>query len=55
VGLAEEGLADEADGDAGGGGFDGGAEAGAAGADDDDVVFVGLKLTHPGLLKRKQE
>jgi len=40
VGLSEEGLADEADGDAACGGFDGGAEAGAAGSDDQDVVFV---------------
>jgi hypothetical protein len=46
VSFAEEGLADESDGAAGGGGFDGGAEAGAAGADDDHVVFVGFVLVH---------
>ncbi len=42
VGLAEQRFADEPDGDAGRRGFDGGAQAGAAGADDQDIVFVGF-------------
>ena len=42
VGLAEQRLADERGLDALGRGLDGGAQAGAAGADDDDVVLVGL-------------
>ena len=44
VSLAEERLADEANGDALRGGLDGGPQAGTAGPDDDDVVLVGLVL-----------
>ena len=43
VGLAEEGLAHEPDRDALFGGFDRGAQAGAPGADDEDVVGVTLE------------
>ena len=46
VRLAEQRFADQADGDAGGGGFDGGPQAGAAGADDQYVVFVCLIFGH---------
>ena len=42
VRLAEQRLADEADGHARGAGLDGGAKPRAAGADHDDVVFVSL-------------
>jgi hypothetical protein len=44
VRLAEQRLADEPDGEAGGGGLDRRPQAGAAGADDDDVVLVGLDV-----------
>src|SRR4029078_5116588 len=44
--LAEQRLADEADGDTGRRRLDGGAQAGAAGADDEDGVLVGLDLGH---------
>ncbi len=46
VGLAEQRLADQADRDAGGRGLDGRAQAGAAGADDQDVVLVRLVNGH---------
>ena len=42
VRLAEQRLAHEPDRHAGGAGLDGGAQAGAAGPDHDDVVFVSL-------------
>jgi len=44
VGFAEERLADKADGDAERGRLDGGPEAGATGADDNDIVFLCLKV-----------
>ena len=44
VGLAEQRLADEPDVRAGGLGLDRGAQAGAAGADDEDVVRADLRL-----------
>ena len=44
VRLAEQRLADEPDGDARRRRFDRGAQAGAAGADDEHVVLVGLEL-----------
>ena len=47
VGLAEQRLADEADRRARGRRLDGGAQAGAARADDDDVVLVGLQVDSP--------
>ena len=46
VGLAEERLADEADGHPGGGRLDRGAEPGAAGPDDEHVVIVRLVVGH---------
>ncbi len=46
VRLAEQRFADHADGHAAGCGFDGRAESGAAGADDENVVFVGLVVGH---------
>ena len=46
VRLAEERLADESDRCAGAGRCDRGAEAGAAGADDQDVVLEGLVVSH---------
>ncbi len=46
VGLAEQALADQAHRDAGRRGLDGRAQAGAAGADDQDVVFDGGILRH---------
>ena len=46
VRLAEQRLADEADRDAGRRRFDGRAQPGAAGADDEDVVFVRLIFGH---------
>ena len=46
VRLAEERLADQADRHARRRGFDRRAQAGAAGADDEDVVFVGLVVGH---------
>ena len=52
VRLAEQGFANHADGDAGGGGFDGCAQAGAAGADDEDVVGVDRVVGH-GALERE--
>ena len=51
VGLAEERLADEADRDAGGRRLDRGAQAGAAGADDEHVVLVGLVVGHQMILR----
>ena len=54
VGLAEKGLADEPDGDAARGGFDRGAEAGATGADHQDVVVVGLQVSHQKILTSVQ-
>ena len=44
VRLAEERLADQADLDAGGGCFNGRAQAGAACADDENVVFVRFEI-----------
>lgn len=46
VGFAEERLADNAYFDAGGGGLDRGAQTGAARANDQDVVGVGLEFRH---------
>jgi hypothetical protein len=51
VRLAEERLADEADGDARRGRLDGGAQPGAARADDEDVVLVSLDLGHQMILQ----
>ena len=46
VGLAEQRLADERHAQAALLGLDGGPQPGAAGADDDDVVVVGLVVGH---------
>ena len=46
VGLAQQGLAHQSGPQAPGPGLDGGPQAGAAGADDDDVEVVGLVLSH---------
>ena len=51
VGLAEQRLADDADGQAGVDGRDRGAQAGAAGADDEDVVWSGLDHRPRGSLR----
>ena len=47
VRLAEQRLAHEPDGDARCTGLDGGAQPRAAGADDDDIVFVSLVVHSP--------
>ena len=46
VRLAQQRFAHQADGDAGRGRFDGGPQSGAAGADDQDVVFVQFVIGH---------
>ena len=46
VGLAKQRFANDADAHAGRRGFDGGAQAGASGADDQDVVVVGAVVGH---------
>ena len=46
VGLAQQGLAHQRGAQSLGPGLDGGPQAGAAGADDDDVEVVGLVLSH---------
>ena len=51
VGLAQQRLAHEPDGDARGRGLDGGAQTGAARADHEDVVLVGLDLGHQMILQ----
>jgi hypothetical protein len=51
VGLAQQRLADQSDRDPGVRRLDGGAQAGAAGADDEDVVVVGGVRDHQRILK----
>ena len=50
VGLAQQRLAHQADRDAGRGSFDGRAQPGAAGADDQDVVFVRFVVCHAQII-----